>query len=433
MKSIRLKIISIIIICIIIFGGIIAWFSISRSTELLERQATDLIAANTDSISNQIEAENRKVEATVSAVGVMMANNFEFEAASSSRKYLQERLVGLAAVNKVLLDRSNKSGGGAMSIYATFNVEIFKEVFETWHTMQNGVATEMEDEPLELFDDPKNPDMAWYFDPVREKKGVWTTTYEDAITKIPMYSYVEPSIGSNGEIVGIVGMDVSLEGISKFVLEHKTMDSGFSFLIDRDNDFIVEPKGTIRQPLLGALLKAKDKEPRGIISNEKSIIAYSRLPNKQTVATYILRSDVLDDINALKRNLVFFMAIMVAIAAIVGYLLISPTTSKINQLKTAAELAGEDEASAAILTIKSRDEIGQLANSFGTMLGKIKMSRIALEENNRNLEIRVQERTRELEKNLEEMEKFNKLTIDRELKMIEMKEELRKYQDGLKK
>ncbi|OGF27454.1 hypothetical protein A2331_00630 [Candidatus Falkowbacteria bacterium RIFOXYB2_FULL_34_18] len=433
MISIRLKIILIIIFCTLTLGGVIAFFSISKGADLLEEQAITLILSNTRNLANKIESENNKIESIMSTVATVMANNFQFEIAKVNKEYIEERINYLTEIDSKLLEQSNRSGGGVMSIYATFNVEIFKEVFETWHTIENGVVTLMEDEPLELFDDPNNPDMAWYFDPIRERRGVWTTTYEDALTRIPMYSFVEPAIDNKNNIIGIVGMDISLEGISEFVSSQKTIKNGFSFLIDRDNKFIVNPQETISQSLLESLLMAKDTKEEGVIFNEQAIIAYSLLPNKQVVATYVNRSDIFNDIYALRINLIFFSIIMIVLSAILGFVLIAPIISRINKLKDAATTGGDEKTIMEISNNHSNDEIGQLTEAFNNMLQKIKKSQIDLEKSNHNLEKRVQERTLELERKIEEMKKFSEIIVNRELKMIELKKQIKKLSSGQEK
>lgn len=47
-----------------------------------------------------------------------------------------------------------------------------------------------------------------------------------------------------------------------------------------------------------------------------------------------------------------------------------------------------------------------------------------------NLEKKVEERTKELQKRIEELEKFHKLTIGRELKMVELKKKIRELEKG---
>ncbi|MDP2926543.1 MAG: HAMP domain-containing protein [bacterium] len=87
-------------------------------------------------------------------------------------------------------------------------------------------------------------------------------------------------------------------------------------------------------------------------------------------------------------------------------------------------------------------EIGELAETFNKMLGDLKTSRKSLEESKEVLEIRVAARTKELEdlaqslegqvkvrtkdlrEKMEQLERFNKLAVDRELKMIELKKDI---------
>lgn len=96
-----------------------------------------------------------------------------------------------------------------------------------------------------------------------------------------------------------------------------------------------------------------------------------------------------------------------------------------------------------------RDEIGELASQFNSMILELKSARELLEEEKevleirvkartqeleelaQNLEKRVKERTKELEERIEELEKFHRLTVGRELKMVEMKKEIEKLQREL--
>ena len=55
------------------------------------------------------------------------------------------------------------------------------------------------------------------------------------------------------------------------------------------------------------------------------------------------------------------------------------------------------------------------------------------EELRQSLEKRVRERTKQLQERVEELEKFRELTEGRELKMVELKEEIKKLKEELKK
>lgn len=82
--------------------------------------------------------------------------------------------------------------------------------------------------------------------------------------------------------------------------------------------------------------------------------------------------------------------------------------------------------------ITSSDEIGELAASFDQMAQELSNSRKKLENYTRDLEKKVEERTKELKKNLEEIKSINKVMVDRELRMVELKENLSKCREKLK-
>ena len=70
-------------------------------------------------------------------------------------------------------------------------------------------------------------------------------------------------------------------------------------------------------------------------------------------------------------------------------------------------------------------------NLIGYFLGMIDIS--SLKELQYEMETKVEERTKELQGKIEEMEKFQKLAVGRELKMIGLKEEIRELKEELEK
>ena len=72
----------------------------------------------------------------------------------------------------------------------------------------------------------------------------------------------------------------------------------------------------------------------------------------------------------------------------------------------------EDNLPAKVM-IKTGDELEQVADNFNRMVDKLKTSRQEIDLKNQELKLKVTE-----------MEKFNKLSVDRELKMIELKNEI---------
>jgi len=62
---------------------------------------------------------------------------------------------------------------------------------------------------------------------------------------------------------------------------------------------------------------------------------------------------------------------------------------------------------------------------------KVRARTRALEEERVLLEEKVKQRTKEIQEKMEELERFNRLAVGRELKMIELKEEIKKLKEEL--
>ena len=103
------------------------------------------------------------------------------------------------------------------------------------------------------------------------------------------------------------------------------------------------------------------------------------------------------------------------------------------------------------IEVKSKTEIGELATTFNEMIKDIRDSHAALEEAKTVLEIKVAARTKELkelaegleeevkrrtkevQERMKEMERFHRLAVGRELKMIELKKEVERLTKELEK
>lgn len=77
------------------------------------------------------------------------------------------------------------------------------------------------------------------------------------------------------------------------------------------------------------------------------------------------------------------------------------------------------------IEIKRNDEIGELSEAFEKMRLDLIKSKTSQKLYDLNLEEKVKERTREIRNKIDELQNFHDLTIDRELKMCELKEEIK--------
>lgn len=127
----------------------------------------------------------------------------------------------------------------------------------------------------------------------------------------------------------------------------------------------------------------------------------------------------------------------------VAFFAIRAITSPISELIKSTEIIGRGDLKHRI-TLKTTNEMGQLADSFNRMAADLKVSKDKLDSHSKDLEQEVQKRTRELEKakagleetvkkrtkelqkRVSELEHYHDATTDRELRMKELREEIQR-------
>ncbi len=107
-------------------------------------------------------------------------------------------------------------------------------------------------------------------------------------------------------------------------------------------------------------------------------------------------------------------------------------THPLIRLTNASNEIADGNLDILLVEAKTGDEIEVLTESFNQMIKDLKKSRQKLEEWGITLEEKVKEKTQELNEKVAELEKFNKLAVGRELKMIELKKNIQDLENELK-
>ncbi|MDP2926638.1 MAG: HAMP domain-containing protein [bacterium] len=130
----------------------------------------------------------------------------------------------------------------------------------------------------------------------------------------------------------------------------------------------------------------------------------------------------------------FLLITLMSILAIIGILSFSIKITVIDPIKQL--LSGMDKIGSGGLDYrvktKRQDEIGDLFSSLNVMAEKLKDRTEALKREREGLAEKVAQKTKELQEKVDDLEKFNKLTIGREIKMVELKKEIDKLKQTSK-
>jgi len=89
--------------------------------------------------------------------------------------------------------------------------------------------------PPEGYDPRPRP---WYVETLKKNGVTVTSPYIDMITGELLISVASPVRTPGGELLGVVGLDVSLEHVRRKVLTRRLFGGGFPFLVDKNGFFI---------------------------------------------------------------------------------------------------------------------------------------------------------------------------------------------------
>lgn len=136
--------------------------------------------------------------------------------------------------------------------------------------------------------------------------------------------------------------------------------------------------------------------------------------------TEIDESEVFASVGDMQNTLTILLTISAIIILFIAYFYSKTISNPIEKLEILAKEIAKGNLNIDV-DVKTSDEIGSLAKSFNEMAANLK-------EYNKELESQVEKRTRELQSKVEELEKFKKVTVGRELRMVELKKEIKRLE-----
>jgi methyl-accepting chemotaxis protein len=301
----------------------------------------------------------------------------------------------------------------------------------------------------------------WYQDAKKGKSSISPTHIILGPYKV-IFSSAAPVKDEQGNIIAVIAGQVNMEKVWETTDNVKVGEKGFAFMVNKEGLFVAYPeKEKILVPVsYPQLVQGIFSKDNGTIyytgqNGEKMIGGFSSFSNSKLEEELGWRLVVVQPereafalVNIFQwQIIIIFLSGFIFLLAI-SYYLGGKIVIPIKKLITATRSIAQGDLVSKI-DIKTGDEIEELAESFNQMATDLKKSRTALEESKevleikvtartrelqeltKNLEEKVKERTKELQKRLDELERFHRLTVGRELKMIELKKIIKKNKQNL--
>jgi PAS domain S-box-containing protein len=283
--------------------------------------------------------------------------------------------------------------------------------------------------------DPR--DRLWYQGALKSRQMVWSSVYLFAARPILGITASLPIYSASGDLLGVLGIDLTLSQIGDFLRQLQISKTGQAFIVEpsgeivatstSDSPYISTSQGQKRihalksqNPLLSLIfqnLQQKYPNPANIPNHEQiqmqwegatQYVQITRLHNAQGLDWLMIVSvseqDFRDRIDINTRNTIMLCALALVFASLTGFYTSRWIAKPVQKLIDASHLLATLSVSADLASgqpyhpIETANvrELSILADSFNQMAQQLQISFMALAQSKEELEIRVEQRTEAL-------------------------------------
>ncbi len=244
----------------------------------------------------------------------------------------------------------------------------------------------------QLLDDSKSDD---YLQPVHTRKIYLSSVGFDSNTRQPYFTISIPlfNVGNNGsQLIGVLIGKVNIAQLENLLAEARPASNQSLYITDADGKVIASPYSTFILQNAHITLPASGAIQIGLEHTNVALAIRKVYIGNQTfnVVAEEPTSVALSLVSNLVNTLVIAVLIFLLLSVAVGFTVARQIVLPIEKLALTAKQIAAGDLSQTV-SIRSRDEIGSLANTFNDMTSQLRSLVGSLEQ-------RVSERTQELER-----------------------------------
>ena len=377
--SIQNKIVILILIGILFSSLTIGGLGMASFRNELEKSVVSTMNLTCQEKAEELNNILGRIEQSTEVLAVLATNHIE------SFENLKDDTYRNTYVNNMRLAAYDIAINtkGSIGIYLRLNPEIAgpTEGFYWLISNETGDLELEENTNITQFDRDDTEHVGWYYEPVDAGEAIWMDPYENQNTNRSIVSYTMP-LYKDGQLIGIVGMDIDWPFITAMVDEIKVYETGYAFLVDENFNIAYSKEFEPGTNITGFGDRLANIDKTELIRNDRvfelnidgqaNTVSFTVLSNGKIMAVIAPN----DEINAGFHALV---ARIVGIAAATGliFVLVTIQIAKtiIRPLKE-LDKAAQDIAKGHLdvdLNICSNDEVGTLAQSLSETAQQLKI------------------------------------------------------------
>ena len=457
--SVPLPVVLIVPFIIQIFAavGITGYLSFRNGQKAVRNLATDLQLKTGESVSLHLEnyLSTAKNISRLNAKAIEL-DLIDLQDYQTSGRYLWEQMQTYSNVGYIdyVLPTGEYLGAGRYLEDDTIAIDEIS-VATNWSAITystNNLGNRLK----KLYEYKYSPlEEPWYSEVVEAKKPIWNKIYAwDDDPNILSVATTFPIYDRANNLIAVTGVDLMLKSISDFLRSFEVSPSARVFILERDGSIVASSSEEKPYQLVAGEAKrlkvgnSKDSSIRATASYlETKFGSFNRIDTEQQlqfeiagnrqfvrvipwrdelgldwlVVVTMPESDFMTEINANTRTTILLCIASLIVATGLGIVTSSWIVKPIHRLSLASRAIAKGDLSQTVEVSKIGD-LRILANSFNQMASQLKYSfarldstnqeletaNAQLDANNQQLEIRVEERTNELQVAKERAEVANK-------------------------
>jgi len=322
MKKAKAAYISIIMLCTLVFTGIIGWLSVYTTNSILRENALTVMQLSCEKTRLNFDAVTNSIEQSVDTLSALAILSLEdFERFKTDNEYVNEYSEQLSST----LLNAAYSTTGAMSVYIRYNNEFASPTAGLFYVL-NKATGEFENTQTTNLDNPNGENTIWYTLPIEKGCGVWTEPYHNKLIDYYMISYTVP-IYIDGEFVGVVGMDIDTDYLVRLVQGIDVYDTGYAFLVSSEGQVIYHQKMNFMDKYTAEFKNSLEltELPGGYImyNNGTESKMFTKTNNGMNVGISAPNEEIYSDSTLLKTKVIAIIIVGAVCAALLAIIIVS--------------------------------------------------------------------------------------------------------------
>ena len=237
----------------------------------------------------------------------------------------------------------------------------------------------------DLPDDYDPTSRVWYTGAVQTDKVIWTDPYVDIGTgKTVITAAMQIPESSDGTSPGVAGIDLQLSYFSDLVSKVKVAETSEAYIIAKDGMIFAHPnpdmigKNIKDIGFTDETLKTYFETGNGTIdytdkeTKDKRFIVYQKFSNVDWILVNSMSYKEITAVTSqMTMNIILIGLISLIIASLIGVFAAGFVTKAIKEIEQKMKLVADGDFTVN-MDVKTKDEIGSLADSFNLMISKVK-------------------------------------------------------------